>query len=75
MARTSRQIEQVVQAETPVLSAADRNNPSKLRGADLRHLAWVKGLSRSSMESMTDDKIREQLRYIIHNEYAPDAVV
>lgn len=60
------------QGETPaasILSAADRENPSKLSGADLRHLAWQKGLAKSSLPSMSDDKIREQLRYITQNQY------
>lgn len=51
--------------ETPaVLTANDRNNPEKLTGEDLRHLAWQKGMAKSSLTTMSDSKIREQLRYI-----------
>lgn len=52
-----------------VLSASDRINPAKLTGEDLRHLAYQSGMARSSMTNMSDDKIREQLRYIAQNNY------
>lgn len=53
-----------------VLSAADRINPAKLTGDDLRHLAYQSGMAKSSMVDMPDAKIREQLRYITQNNYA-----
>jgi len=55
------------------LSAADRENPDKLTGQPLRELAYRRGLARSSLETMSDEKIREQLRYITHRQYE-DAV-
>ena len=51
------------------MSASDRENPAKLTGADLRKLAHQRGLARSSLESMSDEKIREQLRYIVQRQY------
>lgn len=59
-------------AEQPVvqaLSAADRENPEKLSGSDLRELAHRRGLARSEVERMDDDKIRMQLRYLTHRQY------
>lgn len=59
-------------AEQPVvqaLSAADRENPEKLSGSALRDLAHKRGLSRSEVERMDDDKIRMQLRYLTHRQY------
>lgn len=47
-----------------VLSAADRENPAKLSGQALKDLGHRRGLSRSEMERMDDDKIRMQLRYV-----------
>ena len=51
------------------MSAADRENPDKLTGEPLRQLAHRRGLSKSSLTSMSDEKIREQLRYITHRQY------
>ncbi len=51
------------------LSAADRENPDKLTGQPLRELAHRRGLARSSLGAMSDEKIREQLRYITHRQY------
>jgi len=59
----------VVQAAAPVLSASDRENPSKLSGADLRELGYRRGLSRSEMADMSDEKVREQLKYLVHRQY------
>lgn len=63
---------QVVNPPEPTaqrLTAADLENPSKISGQMLKDLAHKRGLSRSSMEDMPDDKIREQLRYITQNQY------
>lgn len=56
----------VLIGETPLseLSAAQRNNPRYLTGSALRDLAHRKGLPKSTLADMPDDKIREQLRYI-----------
>lgn len=56
------------------LSASDRENPSKLTGDALRELAHRRGLAKSQLPSMSDEKIREQLRYITYNQYENDAV-
>ena len=53
-----------------VLSFADKENPAKLTGLALRELAHRKGLAKSSLESMPESKIREQIRYIVQNQYA-----
>lgn len=64
-------------AEQPAvqaLSAADRENPEKLTGSDLRALAHRRGLARSDIERMDDDKIRTQLRYLTHRQYDDEVV-
>lgn len=62
-----------VRKPVPELSAADRENPAKLSGDALRELAHKRGLAKSDLPSMSDDKIREQLRYMTHRQY-DDAV-
>lgn len=52
-----------------LLSAADRENPDKLSGEMLRALAHRRGLARSSVERMTDEKIRSELRYLTYRQY------
>lgn len=51
------------------MSAADRENPEKLTGDLLRAFAHRRGLSRSALEDMSDEKIRTELRYITHRQY------
>lgn len=51
------------------LSAADRENPAKLTGSDLRALACRRGLARSEVERMDDEKIRTQLRFLTFRQY------
>ena len=60
-------LESVPQA-VPV-RATDRDFPNRLSGDALRELAHQRGLARSSVDSMTDTKIREQLRYILQRQY------
>lgn len=55
--------------EAKALSASDRENPDKLTGSDLRALAHRRGLARSSLESMPDDKIRRELNFITNRQY------
>ena len=55
------------------MSAADRENPDKLTGEPLRKLAHSRGVAKSTLDTMPDEKIREQLRYITHRQY-DDAV-
>ena len=57
-----------VPAEVPV-RATDRDFPNRLSGDALRELAHQRGLAKSSLNSMTDTKIREQLRYILQRQY------
>ena len=59
------------QAET-LVSAHDRENPDKLTGDALYELAHRKGLARSDVANMSDEKIRTQLRYLTYRQY--DAV-
>lgn len=60
----------MVAQPSAILSASDRENPDKLTGEDLRALAHRRGVSRSESASMSDDKLRMQLRYITHRQYA-----
>lgn len=60
--------------DIPTISAADRENPQKLSGAALRELGHRRGLARSTMATMTDEKIRMELRYIVNRQYTEDAV-
>ena len=46
-----------------------------LSGEALRDLAHQRGLARSELASMSDEKIREQLRYATYRQYDDDAVV
>ncbi len=72
--RSSKQAtEHSPQDEAPVVSATDRENPDKLTGSDLRALAYRRGLARSSLASMPDDKIRRELKLITYRQY-DDAV-
>lgn len=54
------------------LSAAQRENPECLQGDDLRRLAWQRGISRSEAGRMSDQKLREQLRYLTYRQYETD---
>lgn len=51
------------------LSHAERENPEKLQGEDLRRLAHARGLSRSEIGRCSDQKLREQLRYVAYSQY------
>lgn len=55
--------------EAVPVRATDRDFPNRLSGDALRELAHQRGLARSSLDSMTDTKIREQLRYILQRQY------
>lgn len=62
-------IDSTLSATLPHVSVQDRENPDKLTGEALRVLAHKKGLARSSLPSMSDEKIREQLRYLTSTQY------
>jgi hypothetical protein len=46
------------------MSAADRENPSKLSGQALKDLAHRWGISRSEANSLSDERLRLQMRHI-----------
>lgn len=52
---------------------ADRENPDKIAGDDLKTLAHRRGIAKSVLATMSDEKIRTELRYITHRQY-DDAV-
>ena len=56
-------------SEAVPVRATDRDFPNRLSGDALRELAHQRGLAKSSLNSMTDTKIREQLRYILQRQY------
>ena len=61
-------LENVLSDAAP-MRATDRDFPNRLSGDALRELAHQRGLARSSLDSMSDTKIREQLRYILQRQY------
>ena len=63
------QLQTAVVAESVPVRATERDFPNRLSGDALRELAHQRGLARSSLDSMTDTKIREQLRYILQRQY------
>lgn len=58
------------QDEAAALPAAHRENPAKLGGEALRHLGSRRGLAHSDMAAMSDEKLREQLKYITYRQYS-----
>lgn len=62
------------EAPQEALSAADRENPEKLSGSALHELAHRRGLARSDIAKMDDEKIRTQLRHLTYRQYE-DAMV
>jgi hypothetical protein len=57
------------------LPAHAKENPDMLSGQALRDLAHRRGLAKSQLAAMSDEKIREQLRYATYRQYDDDAVV
>jgi len=51
------------------LTYEERNNPKYLSGAVLRDFAHSRGVPRSSMESMTDEKVRAEVNFLISRQY------
>lgn len=47
-----------------------RDNPEALAGDALRELAHERGMARSELATMNDDKVREQLRYLVSASYS-----
>jgi len=56
------------------LPAHARENPALLVGDELRALAHRRGLARSDLVRMSDDKIREQLKYLTYRQYEDEVV-
>lgn len=54
--------------------ARNEENPNKLTGADLRHLAFRRGVAKSSLERMTDEQIRLELSYLTRRQYENEMV-
>ncbi len=59
----------VERAPEPALSASDRENPNKLTGEALRALAHRRGIPLSTMQSMSDEKVKRELDFIISRQY------
>lgn len=56
-------------AEARPLAYHERENPNRLDGEALRDLAHRRGLARSSLAAMSDEKIREQLLYTAYRRH------
>lgn len=67
--RAARVTQTAVAPEPVHVPAHHRENPNKLAGEALKALAHRRGLSRSSLETMDDDKIRVQLKYLAYQQY------
>lgn len=66
------QVQQPAAEQPKPLTAADRENPDKLSGDDLRALAHRRGLAKSVLATMPDEKIRMELRYITNRQYGDE---
>jgi hypothetical protein len=75
MARPRKTLNAEQAPESGSLPAHARENPDLLTGEALRNLAHQRGLAKSQLAAMSDEKIREQLRYVVHRQYEDDAVV
>jgi hypothetical protein len=65
----------VVSGEAGVsMPAHHREHPDKLSGQALKDLAHRKGMARSELANMPDEKIRIQLKYIDYRRAHDDAV-
>lgn len=49
-----------------------RENPNKLSGEKLREFAHKNGLARSVLETMSDEKIRQQLQFVAYRRASQD---
>ncbi len=55
--------------------AYHREHPDKISGQALRDLAHKKGMAKSELADMSDDKIRTQIKYIDYRRASDDAMV
>lgn len=60
-------------ADVITLPVAHRENPEKLGGEALKALAHRRGLAKSEVARMSDEKIREQLKYRAYSQYHDEA--
>jgi hypothetical protein len=63
-------------SESPAIASAPprghlfaREDPRQLEGVDLRRLAYQRGMARSQLATMDDEKIRRELHFIIARQY------
>jgi hypothetical protein len=56
------------------LSAHARENPAMLHGDALKALAHRRGMARSDLATMSDERIREQLKYLTYRQYEDELV-
>lgn len=62
-----------VEPEPPRMTAEQRENPRYLTGEALRALAHRRGIARSEAARLSDEKLREQLRYITAHQQETEA--
>lgn len=62
-----------VAGEALALPAHHKEHPNKLTGEALRTLAHRHGLAKSQLATMSDDKIREQLKYLAYRRASEDS--
>lgn len=59
--------------EASALPAHHREHPDMLAGDALKALAHRQGLAKSQLATMSDDKIREQLKYLAYRRASKDS--
>jgi hypothetical protein len=62
-------------AQEVKVPAHHREHPDKISGEALRSLAHRRGIPKSELETMTDDKIRMQIKYIDYRRAHEDELV
>lgn len=59
--------------EAPALPAYQREHPDMLTGDALKTLAHRQGMAKSELATMSDDKIRDQLKYLAYRRASDDS--
>jgi len=59
--------------EAQTLPAHHREHPKMLTGDDLKALAHRHGIAKSELATMSDDKIRDQLKYLAYRRASEDS--
>lgn len=62
-------------AALEAMPAYHREHPDKISGQALRDLAHRKGMAKSELATMSDEKIRTQIKYIDYRRDHDDAMV